>query len=1494
MKSYLALIALFMMFFSTSGNAVTASAEVPNICGFMSKSDEWRDDGLAAYSHFGFYRFKADGSSSPAFSPLSPISPDNEWATNGGTYADDNYYCFAASGSWMRYTLTYRVISTRTWSVTRQVSFAYDNSDKESEESQKAYLVPSDMAYDPVSKTVYAAARRFNSQNDSYLCTLDTETGILTRVGTIPPMAALTAQPDGTLYGIGIDGMLYKIGADATCTEVGHTGYFPSTDINQSATTDYADGSIYWSLFGFASLNDRNYNINGINAMMKVNPATGAATVTWDYPRDEVFSSISILTAAPGSPADIADITFMPESFASSTGVVRFTAPTLTNTGKPLTGTLDVTIKLDDATTPTATATVEPGAQFEYKLEGIADGSHTVFVEVGTDGNFSSRAAATNYFGFDAPAKISDLKISAEGNVATVSWTAPSTGINGAPYPQENIRYTVTRHPDGKLLYRSLKTNTFTDNVEIPYTRVSYTITPYHTEYPDQPGTASTTERKMLGVDMELPYSNNINSQNDFNYFITIDADGNGSDDWNAPCWKYDEEYYCAFYYGSRGVTADDWLVTPPLKLDNNRLYKLSFKWYAYYGYGSHFKVATGAEPTVEALDNEILDVNQASTFYDRPGLEQSVIFSVRKGDRFIGIHHMSETMEHLSIDDILIEDCGDARVPAPANGITAVATDDGKVLLSFTAPEKDCAGNALTDKIVIKVFRGSDTEPAVTFSDVEAGKSLTWTDEEAAQAVNTYTIVTANSFGDGLPSTASCDLTPSAPVSVTGARARYINERQVEITWQPVTSEIGANGNPLDPANIRYLVYRVIPAQNYGEPTVYKVIGRDLTATRYVDDEPLYGREDTGTQQAVFYYVAAVNEAGESDATPTNEVIIGASQALPFTETWNYGSPSNSPWMRGGNGASWGPSFQGYDPLTPAQDGFGLLSLETDYGMPSGTGIIETPRLDLSTQDSPVLSLWVYHDPVYPENVSLSVALDIEGNPVPTFLPGTITAKSETKGWKEYTFDLSAYISTRASVMLVGYTVDGMRLHVDNLSVTGADVSSAIVRPLHLTGQAKATTGNESIYTLTMENIAGVPADNVTVTLSADGKELDSAAPVSVAAGKTSVAELTFVPDNASAGSTVTLEATVSAGGRTATVTKEVEVEAANPAFITDLAGSVADSKVTLTWSHPSATMNPAIVIDGFEAYRPFAIDGVGAWTLHDGDGLLPFTFSYGSSLITWENSDVPQSFMVFKPSAIDTSAPIATTNEGDHVLVCWGSPAGANNDWLISPELTADRQMISFYASAAKPGSSESFRVLVSSTDNNPDSFKCITGSNPVTVSDTWELYHYALPEGTRYFAINYVSDKQTGLLIDDIMFLGYHNAKSPDGYNIYRNGAKLNDMPVSELSFTDDAPDETSQHIYTVRAVYGNNEGADSNSITIGNSAIDNVSGAATEISIDGGYGIITVTGAYGLPVEVFNAAGMLIDRRSGENAMTLEAAPGVYIVKAGTATAKVVVR
>lgn len=163
--------------------------------------------------------------------------------------------------------------------------------------------------------------------------------------------------------------------------------------------------------------------------------------------------------------------------------------------------------------------------------------------------------------------------------------------------------------------------------------------------------------------------------------------------------------------------------------------------------------------------------------------------------------------------------------------------------------------------------------------------------------------------------------------------------------------------------------------------------------------------------------------------------------------------------------------------------------------------------------------------------------------------------------------------------------------------------------------------------------------------------------------------------------------------------------------------------------------------------------------WQLLDVDR----DYTWGIGGIAFPGQYEPMSFMIFNPSSTDpaiTSAAIRARS-GEKFAACFASKSSQNNDWLISPALFADSaSSVSFWVkSFTSQFGLERFKVGISVTDTNPESFTFISGTNYLTApADDWENIAFDLNayNGQRiYIGIQCVSDNSFIFMLDDFMF-------------------------------------------------------------------------------------------------------------------------------------------
>lgn len=260
-----------------------------------------------------------------------------------------------------------------------------------------------------------------------------------------------------------------------------------------------------------------------------------------------------------------------------------------------------------------------------------------------------------------------------------------------------------------------------------------------------------------------------------------------------------------------------------------------------------------------------------------------------------------------------------------------------------------------------------------------------------------------------------------------------------------------------------------------------------------------------------------------------------------------------------------------------------------------------------------------------------------------------------------------------------------------------------------------------------------------------------------------------------------------------------------------------VNEHTVSLAWTSPEPVDG---FLEDFEGHNDFAINSPGSigWTYIDADNKLTYTWQ----ACTFPTQGQKMAYVVMNPwqtvPAVNDN-PNYKPHSGQKMLVDFCAVDAQNNDYIISPRLNFDADFqISFWARSYKTGenyNAERIRVGYSTTGTQPSDFTFVNESPYVELPDEWTLVAYDIPKEARYVTINCVSDDAFMLLIDDI-FVGTNKVRPESanmaraatknpvvGFNVYRNGEKLNSQPVESVSYTDEVPDY-GDYQYTVAAV------------------------------------------------------------------------------------------
>lgn len=1247
------------------------------------------------------------------------------------------------------------------------------------------------LATDPSTDTVYGI---FYNDSGAGWCwgSIDLTTMQRTWLADCDFMLAFGCDVDGHCYGIDADSHLVSFDAQShSVTDLGNTGV-GADYLLQSGTIDPQSGIFYWASYSEAKG----------SVLYSIDKNTAHASRVGVCPDHEELVGLAI--AAQSAPADApARPSVVTLSFEDGnlTGSVQVTAPTQTYGREPLYGTLTAHFYVDAQ--EAGTQTVEAGALAETELTVPSDGFHTVAVSFENTVGMGPQNSVTYYFGIDAPGEVIEPTLVNNGGVAEITWDAPETSCHGGYFEPERFNYSVMRHRGGQaeLVAEHLTDVEWsepieTENIETLY----YSIIAYSD---NNEGATSLTNKATFGEAFTAPCEWQLDDPDEFALFTAIDANGDGYS-WEPGTWRYTQNKttYAQNMWNPDDVTsADDWFITPAVRLQPGRVYYFRFAYNNTMDTTVEtYEVKMGQGKTVSAMTRTLAGptnapVNGATFNWYHHSSEVRV---EEAGNYSFGIHCLSKAPSYyrLYVDSLFV-DAG--PLLTGADSVTSLCIEPAakagmQAKVSFDAPARSLEGAALQALSKVDVYRRPLNDESwtlvKTFEQPAPGQALSYVDEGMKNGFNVYRVVPSTTDGEGVPVEKQVYVGLDEPVSLPWVDYEFTDEG-IRLFW-PQADTLGRFGGYVDPAGVTYSVY---------EGNAFEYIERACTETELLVTEPALWE---GRQTMKLWGVIAHNSIGRSLVTFAERYVHGAPHTLPLVENFTNGQISTN-WFTGDNNMYGGTWRIGSDPT-----GNGAMSYNAQ---PGGFRAVVLGPVDLAGTDHPVLKFDHYNT----MNSADSMEIYISTHGLKNSLHKVYCAVG-SKTVTTHTVDLTPYKdSRRVSIAFGGWGVNASCVqYVDNIIVRDSYGHNLALGEVEAAGEV-AYDGQLSVH-VTVVNYGDYAAEGYSVSLYKDGKErIATVEGKKLEASESATYTLVYEPE-------LTDDDYVSLHAEIAYDEDELPDDDASDIFqvrvrkpyipvVEDLAGTLTDGTLTLTWSEPAYLHGMPVheEEDGFEDYMDFEIESIGRWSTYDADGLKV----YGISSLSYPHQYGPCAFQVFNPRALGIPSGMnLSAHSGDKFLIAFASQLGEVDDWLISPELSGEAQTIGFWAKGLNENLPESFEVWSGKVAPVPILMQ------PVTTCKTqsgWKYYTVDLPAETKYFAVRYRTASGNALMLDDIAF---DVAAQPavlhfKGYNAYRGETLLNAEPLTNTGYTQSDAREGS---YTVTVVYDELESAHSNVVEV----------------------------------------------------------------------------
>lgn len=1330
---------------------------------------------------------------------------------------------------------TFVKINPNTWEVTKIGTITWD---------QNKGTFIAGLAYNPVDKKIYA----IRPAGD--LVTIDKTNAKVTSIGPLDDCTPFDGYAQPIVYSPNDHGFITMI-RDAA-TGVGLTYFIDPETAEPSYLCSFEDGAAFQVLYC---------------------PDPYAVD---DAPAIPIIESVNL-------------------DKASLDASVTYTIPTLTFNGEAISeSSLNVDITIDGKVI--ASTTAAPGETKTTEFTST-EGNHRICVVTYYDREKPSPVASKDFFlGNDTPFAPANVRL--ENSV--VYWDAVGgVGVNGGYVDIDAVRYNV--YINGELR-NSTPINETSLVVDLG-NELSAFVASVEAVANGKKSALSTSENVVHGDPLTLPVSlaptlaeslifTNDDTNHDGNIWTYYpDSDANGNTDVTNGEW--------VFFY-NWAANADDWLFMPVTTYaDADAVYELSYNFQNFYNYANEFNdmdVCIGGADSPEAMTSVIYQVINRTT----PNPEtHRVQFTVpQAGNYYIGFHIKENANgSGVRLRDFKVEKISDGTVPAPAQ-ISVVPAEKGalKAIFTISAPTKDVAGNALSssDEITYTIASAEETVECK----VMPGATVT-AEVVTFQGVNQISVTPTNKNGRGVTTYyrlyTGIDIPTYAP-NVYAITAE--DNESMTLYWDAPTT--GENGGFIDPENIYYDIYY--------HWSIYNDLVGTTKELKFVYDPDPYLERTAMTLRHIG--PRAVNSAGQSKTVYFAAETLGTPHELPMIETFAGGGLDYSPW-----------NFVTADDCANSQwDLFGSLeSLPVgNADLPDGGSVVVYGISSLATRAEiiiPKVSTKGH------EQVTFGMRFWNYAKAPDMKLLGRHFGQDETEvvaeinhndypmnEWVDYIITLPedyancGWIQMRLSCDVIA-AVDAYGIF-DEFSIYENLEYDFKIGTITADSETIAGATNQVMATLVNAGTEGATS-NIKFSVFADDELVETIEQkvgyLRVGQAKECYLTLTAKPEYIGKDLRIKAEVISDNDMNSFNNSKETEwvVSDTVEPVVTNLTGEWNDAhdQVILSWTTPDLTYGDS---DGFESYEQFTYaEKIGSWTNIDEDG--GYLFGIDGLSKNWEGYDQPRGWQVINAETLGTMGDVRMCpRTGKQFLMAMSiaydeaseEPVQAA-DWLISPEVNGGSE-VSFWYGTISSTYSETIEIWYSTTDNNKESFAKLRNFTK-TGDESWEYVTYTLPEDAKYFALKYVSWGAFGAMIDDIAYspvemLEWEVVK----YNVYRDGEFL--ASVDTPGYVDTtAGDVTHTYNVTVVVKSDNNdaEGILSNTVKMIDSL--DVDELAVLTGVYGVEGAIVVDGYAGNNVCIYSTDGKLLrDAVVGSDSVRIPSDAGIYIVKIGEATLKVIVK
>lgn len=485
-----------------------------------------------------------------------------------------------------------------------------------------------------------------------------------------------------TMYGVTTEGSLVKIDREGNQTPLYNVTKGIS-GINPGVATGMA-----WDPSRDALVYDA-YFYDKTTGMVELDPNATNPILLYADPGAEIYSVL--FSGQPNAEAlSPARATFKSNQFAddSLSGSLIWTLPTTCTDGSPLSGSLSYDYYVDGDKAGSGTGTT--GSDVTLSYSDLSNGQHTFSLVCANAGSPDRGEPAVYrcWIGPDAPLAPANVRLTEN----LISWDVPAGSVHDGYVDYSALTYTVYLN-GGRIGETQQTTLSYTLPEGEPFTSYTAEVRATYKGWTSANGVSNYIQ---YGQPLTMPVHFRP-LEKELEMMTLINVDGHVYDDGTEDTWRFTTEM--GFPAFASGYNGDDWLILPPMNLDNTeKAYRFEMEIGLVHDVDTSgtYEVCIGTEPTAEAMTRVIIP--ESRCLHMLGDIIEEFFAVPEAGVYYIGIHTKTNQVSfHVSDIDVSLSNRS-ADVPVGVNELQAIPGADGALTaaVSFNMPSVTAAGSPL------------------------------------------------------------------------------------------------------------------------------------------------------------------------------------------------------------------------------------------------------------------------------------------------------------------------------------------------------------------------------------------------------------------------------------------------------------------------------------------------------------------------------------------------------------------------------------------------------------------------------------------------------------------------------------------------------------------------------------------------------------------------------------------------------------------------------